>query len=121
MTHAVRDPSAGEPVAPEQRPPQLATLVSEPRSPTVKPTTSYDGASFDAGRDCGTRVAACIARLSALELIDGARWWNQRGRRLMAGALDAYAEDLESAADADARGGSFGPRLTGPKAVLRCV
>ncbi len=121
MTHAVRDPSAGEPVAPEQRPPQLATLVSEPRSPTVKPTTPYDGASFDAGRDCGTRVAACIARLSALELIDGARWWNRRGRRLMAGALVAHAEELEAAADAGARCASFRPRLTDPKAPLRSV
>jgi hypothetical protein len=126
MTHAVWDPSAGDLRAPEQRPPQLATLVSEPHSPPVKATTAYDSASFDAGQDCGTRVAACIARLSALELIDGSRWWNRRGRRRMAGALVACAEDLESAADAASaeaigRCAPFVPRLTSPKAVLRSV
>jgi hypothetical protein len=83
----------------------------------------YDSANFDAGQDCGTRIAACIARLSALELIDGSRWWNRRGHRRMAAALVAYAEALESGADADAdaRRASFGPRLTGPDAVLRSV
>ncbi len=80
-----------------------------------------DSASFDAGQDCGTRVAACLARLSALDLIDGSRWWNRRGRRRMAGALVAYAEELESGADADGPCVSFRPRLTGPKAVLPCV
>jgi hypothetical protein len=79
----------------------------------------YDTGSFDAGQDCGTRIAAGIARLSALELIDGSRWWNRRGRRRMAAALVAYAEALESAADADARCGR--PRWTGLKAVLRSV
>ncbi len=81
----------------------------------------YDSTSFAAGQDCGTRVAAWIARLSALDLIDGSRWWNRRGHRLMAGALVAYAEDLESAADADGRCVSFHPRLTGPKAALRSL
>ena len=121
MTHAVWDPSAGEPMAAEQRPPLSAALGSEPRSAAVKARTAADGASFEAGRDCGTRVAACLARLSALELIDGSSWWNRRRRRLMAAALEAYALDLESAADADARDVSFVPRLTSPKAVLRSV
>lgn len=101
MTHAVWDPSAREPTVPEQRGPRLATLGSEPRSQAVTARTADDGVSFDAGRDCGTRVAACLARLSALELLDGSRWWNRRGRRRMAAALVAHAEDLESAADAD--------------------
>lgn len=75
-----------------------------PQSP-VKATSAYDSASFAAGQDCGTRVAACLARTCALELIDGSRWWNRRGHRLMAGVLVAYAEELESAADADRRRG----------------
>jgi hypothetical protein len=82
---------------------------------------SYDSASFDAGQDCGTRVAACIARLSALELIDGSRWWNRLGHRRTAAALVAYAEELESAADADGQCASPRPRLTGPRAVLHSV
>ena len=98
----------------------MTRAVWDPSTDPVKATT-HDRASFDAGQDCGTRVAACLARLSALELIDGARWWNRRKHRLMAGALIAYAEDLESAADADARGASLAPRLTGPRAVLRSV
>jgi hypothetical protein len=61
--------------------------------------TAYDATSFSAGRDCGTRAAACIARLAALELIDRARWWNRWRRRLMASALVACAEELECAAD----------------------
>jgi hypothetical protein len=65
--------------------------------------TAWDGASFSAGHDCGTRVAACVARLAALELMDHARWWNRWKRRLMAGALVACAEDLECAADEAAR------------------
>jgi ABC-type thiamine transport system ATPase subunit len=68
-----------------------------------------------------TRVAACLARLSALELVDGSRWWNRRQRRRMAAALEAYAEELESAADADRRHPSVGPCLTGPKTFLRSV
>jgi hypothetical protein len=81
----------------------------------------YDSTSFAAGQDCGTRVAACMARLCALEVIDGSRWWNRRGHRLMAGALVAYAEELESAADADGRCASSPPRSTGPEAALRSV
>jgi len=65
----------------------------------------YDIASFDAGQDCGTRVAACVARLSALELSERSRWWNRRGHRLMAAALVACAEELEAEADAS-RGSS---------------
>ena len=92
-----------------------------PQSPSVKATNAYDSASFAAGQDCGTRVAACLARTCALELIGGSRWWNRRGHRLMAGALVAYAEELESSADADGRCASSRPRSTGPKAVLRSV
>jgi hypothetical protein len=61
--------------------------------------TAYDSASFYAGQDSGTRVAACVARLAALELTDHSRWWNRRRHRLMAGALVACAEELELAAD----------------------
>lgn len=61
---------------------------------------AYDSASFSAGQDCGTRVAACVARLAALDLVDDARWWNRRRRRLMARALVACAEEMECAADA---------------------
>lgn len=60
--------------------------------------TAYDSASFSAGQDAGTRVAACVARLAALELTDRSRWWNRRRHRLMARALVACAEELESAA-----------------------
>jgi len=59
----------------------------------------FDTGSFAAGQDCGARVAASLARLAALELIDGSRWWNRWRRRLMARALLAYAEEMESAAD----------------------
>jgi hypothetical protein len=65
--------------------------------------TAYESTSFSAGQDCGTRLAAGIARLAALELIDDARWWNRWKHRLMARALVACAEDLESAADSGAR------------------
>jgi aminoglycoside/choline kinase family phosphotransferase len=60
---------------------------------------AYDAESFEAGQACATRVAACLAHLSALELMDGARWWNRWARRLMAAALVAHAEALESAAE----------------------
>jgi hypothetical protein len=65
--------------------------------------TAYDSTSFSAGQDCGTRLAACTARLAALELIDDSRWWNRWRHRLMARALVACAEDLECAADAGGR------------------
>jgi hypothetical protein len=61
--------------------------------------TAYDSPSFAAGQDAGTRVAACMARLAAIELVDHARWWNRWRCRLMARALVACAEDLESAAE----------------------
>ncbi len=61
--------------------------------------TAYDSTSFSAGQDTGTRVAACVARLAALELTDHSRWWNRRRHRLMASALVACAEELECAAD----------------------
>lgn len=60
---------------------------------------AYDSTSFAAGQDCGTRVAACVARLAALELTDHSRWWNRRRRRLMARTLVAYAEEMECTAD----------------------
>ncbi|MFL5455986.1 MAG: hypothetical protein ACJ78X_06250 [Myxococcales bacterium] len=69
----------------------------------MKTLTAYDSTSFSAGQDCGTRLAACVARLAALELIDHSRWWNRRRHRLMAGALVACAEELECAADEGGR------------------
>jgi Tfp pilus assembly protein PilV len=66
----------------------------------VKTMTAYDSTSFSAGQDTGTRVAACVARLAALELIDDSRWWNRWRRRLMARALVACAEEMECAANA---------------------
>ena len=65
--------------------------------------TAYDSTSFTAGQDSGTRVAACIARLAALELTDHSRWWNRWRHRLMARALVACAEEMECAADDDTR------------------
>jgi hypothetical protein len=62
----------------------------------------YDATSFAAGRSCGARVAACVARFAAIELMKDARWWNRRSRRLMARALVAHAEEIEDGADADA-------------------
>ncbi len=64
--------------------------------------TAYESTSFSAGQDSGTRIAACVARLAALELEDGSRWWNRRRHRLMASALVACADELETTADADA-------------------
>ena len=65
--------------------------------------TAYDSTSFSAGQDSGTRVAACIARLAALELTDHSRWWNRWRHRLMARALVACAAEMECAADDDSR------------------
>jgi hypothetical protein len=59
----------------------------------------YDAASFAAGQNCGTRIASCIARLAASELMQDARWWNRRRRGAMASALFTYSEDLENDAD----------------------
>ena len=69
--------------------------------------TAYESTSFSAGQDCGTRTAACVARLAALELVKGSSWWNRRRRGLMASALVACAEELESTAD------ETGPRAEG--------
>ena len=68
--------------------------------------TAYDRSSFAAGQDSGTRIAACVARLAALELMDESHWWNRRRHRLMASALVACAEELEDAADANAVDGT---------------
>jgi hypothetical protein len=62
----------------------------------------YDTASFAAGQNCGTRIASCIARLAASELMQDARWWNRRRRGAMASALFSYSEDLENDADWEA-------------------
>ncbi|HEX9240839.1 MAG TPA: hypothetical protein VF875_00215 [Anaeromyxobacter sp.] len=80
----------------------------------------HDPTSFSAGRDCGTRVAACIARLAALELIDDARWWNRWRRRAMARALVACAEELEQEAD-EASGDASERRRTSAGSALRAV
>ena len=61
--------------------------------------TPYDAASFSAGRETGARVAACIARLAALQLMDDSHWWNRRRHGFMARALIAHAEEMEDAAD----------------------
>jgi hypothetical protein len=61
--------------------------------------TSYDSASFTAGKDAGARVSACVARLAAHQLVEDAHWWNRRRRRLMARALVTCADELEDAAD----------------------
>ena len=63
--------------------------------------TAYESTSFSAGQDCGTRTAACVARLAALELVNGSHWWNRWKHRVMASALVACAEELESTADAE--------------------
>jgi len=65
---------------------------------------TYDTASFAAGQDCGTRIASCIARLAAGELMQDARWWNRRRRGVMASALLTYSEDLENDADSEPAG-----------------
>jgi hypothetical protein len=64
----------------------------------------YDTASFAAGQNCGTRIASCIARLAASELMQDARWWNRRRRGAMASALFTYSEDLENDADSEPAG-----------------
>jgi hypothetical protein len=61
----------------------------------------YDTASFAAGQNCGTRIASCVARLAARELMQDARWWNRRRRGAMASALMTYSDDLENDADSE--------------------
>jgi hypothetical protein len=61
----------------------------------------YDTASFDAGQNSGTRIASCIARLAAGELMEDAHWWNRRRRGAMASALITHAQELENDADAE--------------------
>jgi hypothetical protein len=61
----------------------------------------YDAAGFAAGQNSGTRIASCIARLAAIELMQDAHWWNRRRRSAMASALMTHAEELESDADAE--------------------
>ncbi|HEX9050992.1 MAG TPA: hypothetical protein VF841_10705 [Anaeromyxobacter sp.] len=104
MTHAPWDPFAAAPVGPGERAAQRATSLPPPEPQRPAAGAGWEGASFAAGQDCGTRVAACLARLSALDLLDGARWWNRRAHRAMAAALVAYAEELESALDAASTG-----------------
>jgi hypothetical protein len=76
------------------------------------PVRGHDGASFSAGWDCGTRVAAVVARAAALELVEHARWWNRWRRRLMARALVACAEELERMAEEDVEGLRSQPRAS---------
>jgi len=71
--------------------------------------TSYDSTSFAAGQDAGARMAACVVRLAALQLIEDSRWWNRRRRRLMARALVTCAEEMETAADASKPDGVVEP------------
>jgi hypothetical protein len=73
-------------------------------------------ASFTAGQDLGARVGACVARLTALELVESSRWWNRRRHRLMGRALVAYADELERAAD---DGDLLGER--GPSPIVKTV
>jgi hypothetical protein len=68
-------------------------------SPEEDAVFPYDSASFAAGKDAGARVSACLARLTALQLVADSRWWNRWRRRLMARALVTCAEELESGAD----------------------
>jgi hypothetical protein len=68
----------------------------------VVSVTSYDSVSFAAGQDAGARIAACVARMAALDLVEDSRWWNRWRRRLMAQALVTCAEEFESTADASA-------------------
>jgi hypothetical protein len=63
--------------------------------------TSDETASFVAGQHCATRVASCVARLTAVELMNDAHWWNRRRRGFMARALIAHAEELEISAEVD--------------------
>ena len=81
--------------------------------------TAYDPTSFSAGRDCGTRVAASVARLAALELVDGARWWNRWRCRLMESALVACAEELER--DVEARDDANERRRRRADSALRAL
>jgi hypothetical protein len=71
--------------------------------------TPDQAASFAAGQHCATRVASCVARLAAVELMADARWWNRRRRGLMARALVAHAEELELSAEAEAAGAQAAP------------
>lgn len=77
-----------------QRPP------SAPPREGWKPMAPYDAASFAAGQNCGARIASCVARLAASELMRGAHWWNRWRRGAMSSALIAYAEEVENDADA---------------------
>jgi len=72
--------------------------------------TSYGAASFTAGQETGTRVAACVARLAVLQLLEESRWWNRR-RLLMARVLIARAEGMKGADVEPHPGRSFQRRL----------
>jgi hypothetical protein len=69
----------------------------------------HDSASFAAGQCSGSRIASCIARLAAVELLDQANWWNRRRRQAMASALIAHAEELERDADGQPAGEELSP------------
>jgi hypothetical protein len=57
--------------------------------------------AFAAGVACGTRVAACVARATALELLARSRWWNRWRYQFVASAFVACAEELELQAEED--------------------
>jgi hypothetical protein len=76
----------------------------------VGTVTSYDSISFTAGKDAGARISACVARFAAFELVEESHWWNRWRHRLMAKALVACAEELESNADESERHGSSQPQ-----------
>lgn len=78
--------------------------------------TADDRTSFSAGQVCGVRTAACVARLAAIELVGGSRWWNRRRHRLMASALVACAEEMELAADEGAEAAAPRPEAVRPAA-----
>jgi hypothetical protein len=74
-----------------------------PRSPITcryeHHMTLRDATTFAAGRDAGAHVAACLARLTAIQLVEDAHWWNRWRRRLMARTLITYAAEIDEASD----------------------
>jgi len=82
--------------------PSMRRALGRAASGKVDPVAHYDAASFAAGENTGTRIASCMARMAARDLMENARWWNRRRRGAMSSALIACAEELDR--DADAQG-----------------